>query len=264
MPALGDLNFVRRGSGEPLLLIHGLGGSIGSWDTVADALAAERELVIVDLPGFGQTPPLPGRPSIDRLADAIAAFLDRQELKGVAVAGSSMGGRLALELARRGEVGATVALDPGGFWTPKERRAFGLSVALSVKLVRLLSPLLPRLTANPVTRTLLFAQFSARPWALPAGAAHRELESFASSRAFDATLRELVGGPTQPGLAKGQARAPILIGWGRRDWVTLPRQAQRAAARFPDAQLHWFEGSGHFPHWDVPDEAARTILAATA
>lgn len=258
------MHFVRRGSGKPLLLIHGLGGSIASWDTIADALAAERELVIVDLPGFGESPPLAGAPSIDALADALVAFLDEHDLKGIDVAGSSMGARLALELARRGEVGATVALDPGGFWTRKERRVFGLSVSTSVKLVRLLEPLLPRLTANPVARALLFAQFSARPWALPADVALRELKSFVASDAFDAALRELVCGPTQPGLAPGEAQGPIVIGWGRRDWVTLPRQAQRAVGRFPDAHLHWFEGSGHFPHWDSPDETVRTVLAATA
>lgn len=264
MPELADLHHTRRGSGKPLLLIHGLGGSIASWDTVAGALAAERGLVIVDLPGFGQTPALPGPPTIERLSDALGAFLDRHDLKGVDVVGSSMGARLALELARRGQVGATVALDPGGFWTPQERRVFGTSVSLSVKLVRLLRPLLPWLTANPVTRTLLFAQFSARPWALPADAALNELESFVAAESFDPTLRELVDGPTQPGLPRGQARGPILIGWGRRDWVTLPRQAKRAIGRFPDARLHWFEGSGHFPHWDAPDETTRTILAATA
>ena len=257
------MHHIRRGSGKPLLLIHGLGGSVRSWDTIADALSAERELIIPDLPGFGQTPPLPGSPSIERLADALGAFLDKHDLKGVDAVGSSMGARLALELARRKEVGATVALDPGGFWTTKEVRVFGASVSLSVKLVRLLNPLLPKLTASPIARTLLFAQFSARPWALSADTALTELSSFVASESFDSTLRELVNGPTQPGLAKGEASGPIVIGWGRRDWVTLPRQAKRAAARFPDARLHWFEGSGHFPHWDVPDETARTILAAT-
>lgn len=78
-----------------------------------------------------------------------------------------MGARLALELARRGEVGATVALDPGGFWEGGERWAFGLSAALSIRLVRALQPAMPFLTGNPVTRTLLFAQFSGRPGGSP-------------------------------------------------------------------------------------------------
>ena len=257
------MHFARKGTGRPLLLIHGLGGSIASWDTVADALAEERELVIVDLPGFGESPPLAAAPSIAALADALGAFLEEHELQGVDVVGSSMGARLALELARRRQVGATVALDPGGFWTPKERRVFGLSVSLSVKLVRLLEPLLPRLIANPVTRTLLFAQFSARPWALPADVALNELQSFVGSDSFDSALRELVRAPTQAGIDEADQRGPIVIGWGRRDWVTLPRQAPRATRRFPGARLHWFEGSGHFPHWDSPEETVSVVLGAT-
>lgn len=81
--------------------------------------------------------------SIRTLADALVAFLHEHDLVGVDVVGSSMGARLALELARRGEVGATVALDPGGFWRPWVRRVFGTSVALSVRLLRLLCPSFP-------------------------------------------------------------------------------------------------------------------------
>jgi pimeloyl-ACP methyl ester carboxylesterase len=49
----------------------------------------------------------------------------------------------------------------------------------------------------------------------------------------------------------------------RRDLVCLPRQAERAARRFPDARLHWFERCGHFPQWDAPEEATRLILETT-
>ncbi len=258
-----SMHHVRRGAGKPLLLVHGLGGSWRSWEPVLDALAAEREVVAVDLPGFGATPPLRGEVSIRTLADALSAFLAERDLRGVDVAGSSMGARLVLELARRGEVGAAVALDPGGFWTPQERRIFGTSVALSVRLVRLLRPLLPVLLGNPVTRTLLLAQFSARPWRLSRELTLVELRSLADSPSFDAALRELVGGPTQAGMPAGVARAPIVIGWGRRDLVCFPRQAWRAARRFPDARLVWFERCGHFPQWDVPEETGRLILDAT-
>lgn len=53
-----------------------------------------------------------------------------------------------------------------------------------------------------------------------------------------------------------------MIGWGRRDRVCFPRQAKRALALFPDAQLHWFDRCGHFPHWDAPAETAQLILSA--
>jgi pimeloyl-ACP methyl ester carboxylesterase len=257
------LRFARLGRGRPLLLVHGLGGSRHSFDPITDALAAEREVIAPDLPGFGATPPLRGEVSIARLADALERFLVDQDLEGVDCAGSSMGARLVLELARRGKVGAAVALDPGGFWNDRERQVFGASVAASIALVRALQPVMPALTGSPVGRSVLFAQFSARPWRLPGDVLLREMRSFAASPSFDAALQALVHGPPQYGMPAGTARGPIVIGWGRRDLVCLPRQAARAIRRFPDARLHWFERCGHFPQWDRPDEAIRLVLETT-
>jgi pimeloyl-ACP methyl ester carboxylesterase len=257
-----DLHHERRGSGPPLLLVHGLGGSRRSFDTIAGDLAAERELVAIDLPGHGESPALPGAPTVAALADAIAAFLREQDMTGIDAVGSSLGARLVLELARRNDVGSTVALDPGGFWNDRERKVFGASVAGSVRLVRALQPVMPALTANPVARTALFAQLSARPWALHDDALLTEMRSFATAPGFDGTLRELVDGPPQEGAPAG-ATPPILIVWGRNDLVTLARQAPRAARRFPGARLELLERCGHFPHWDRPEETVRLILGAT-
>lgn len=257
------LHHVRRGSGPPLLLIHGLGSSWRSWRPILAPLEEQREVVAVDLPGFGDTPPLAGEVSIATLADALCDFLSEHELDGIDVAGSSMGARLALELARRGRIGAVVALDPGGFWNARQRRAFGASIGASVRLVRALQPVLPALTSNPAGRTMLFGQLSARPWRLDRDLALQELRSIAASPSVDAALHALVHGPPQAGLPAGAARGPIVIGWGRRDLVCLPRQARTAIARFPDARLHWFDACGHFPQWDVPAETSRLILDTT-
>ncbi|RKQ88354.1 pimeloyl-ACP methyl ester carboxylesterase [Solirubrobacter pauli] len=259
-----DLHHVHRGSGRPLLLIHGLGSSWRSWDPVLPALSAEREVIAVDLPGFGDTPPLVGEVTISTLADALEGFLNGHDLDGVDVVGSSMGARLALELARRRRVGAVVSLDPGGFWTDRQRRVFGATIGSSVKLVRALAPVLPLLVSNPVGRTLLLGQFSARPWALDGDIVLRELRGYSHSPSLDAAFQALVHGPAQAGMAAGTARGPIVIGWGRRDLVCLPSQAARAGELFPDARVHWFESCGHFPQWDVPDECSRLILDATA
>ena len=174
-----------------------------------------------------------------------------------------MGARLVLELARRRVVGAVVSLDPGGFWQGWERAFFSKSVAVSRTLVRLLDPVMPLLTGNAVTRTALLAQFSARPWDLSSSVARTEMHSFAHAPSFDALLASLVDGPEQQGIERGQALKPITIGWGRQDRVCLPRQAQRAIQKFPDARLHWFERCGHFPQWDAPRETERLILAST-
>ena len=258
-----NMNYVRKGTGPPLLLVHGLGGTWRSWETVLDALAAERDVIAPDLPGFGETPPLDGEVSIATLADALEGFLDGHGLRGVDAVGTSMGARLVLELARRRAVGATVALDPGGFWNGPERLVFGASVALSVRLLRVLGPVLPRVLASPAGRTALLLQFSARPWALDPGVALHELRGYVAAPSFDAALRALVTGPTQEGMPADEQRGPVLIVWGRQDRVCLPSQAERATARFPGARLEWLDRCGHFPQWDRPEEAVRLILAAT-
>ncbi|MDA0184963.1 alpha/beta fold hydrolase [Solirubrobacter phytolaccae] len=258
------MEYMRTGSGQPLLLVHGLGGSRHSFDPITSALAAEREVIAPDLPGFGKTPPLSGNVSIATLADALEGFIDEHDLDGVDCAGTSMGARLALELARRGRVGATVALDPGGFWNARERRVFGASVRASIAVVRALQPVMPALARSSVGRSVLLAQFSARPRRLPGHVVLREMQSYAEARAIDDTLDALVHGPPQAGMPAGTARGPIAIGWGRRDLVCLPRQAKRAIRQFPDARLHWFDRCGHFPQWDRPHEATRLILETTA
>ena len=254
------LHHVRRGTGAPLLLVHGLGGSWRSWGTVLDDLAAHREVIAVDLPGFGETPPLAGEVSIATLTDALEGFLTEQDLRGVDTVGTSMGARMVLELARRGVGRDVVALDPGGFWTPTEQKIFATSLKASIALVRRLDPVLPALLGNPVTRTALLAQFSARPWTLRPEVPLTELRRMITSPSFDAALRALAEGPTQEG---GLAPGRVTLGWGRRDGVTLPRQAPRAQRAFPGSEIHWFDACGHFPQWDVPTEAVALILART-
>ncbi len=256
-----EMSHTRAGAGRPLLLLHGLGGSRGTWGGILPALAAEREVVAVDLPGHGRTPPLRGDSSMDTLADAVTAWLAAQGLTGEDVAGSSMGARLALELARRGVVGAAVALAPGGFWRGWERAFFFATVAASVRLVRALQPALPRLTASPAGRALLFAQLSGRPARVPGDLALAELRAFAASPVFDELLRQLAFGPAQAGAAA--TPGPVTLVWGTRDAVTLPRQARRAAERFPAARLHRVRGAGHYLHWDAPAETARLVLDGT-
>lgn len=257
------LHHVRRGTGAPLLLVHGLGAGWRSWAPIIDGLAAEREVVAVDLPGFGQSAPL-AELSIASLADAVADFIEEQGLGGVATAGQSMGARIVLELARRGVGGDTVALDPGGFWTDHELALFGATLRPSIALVRLLRGALPSLLATRAGRTALLAQLSARPWALDADTVLPDVLGLADAPATDAAMDALTKGPKQKGAPAGTAPGRVTIGWGRRDRVTLPRQAERAARAYPDAELHWFEKCGHFPQWDAPDEAVRLILDRTS
>lgn len=255
------MHSTRRGTGPPILLVHGLGSSARSWSPIMDALAAHRHVIAVDLPGFGTTPPLVGEVSIRTLADALTDYLRGEGLLGIDAVGSSMGARLVLELARRGGVlGGVVSLDPGGFWQGWQRRAFFISIALSIRLVRVLKPMLPFLTRHALTRTLLLAQFSAHPWRLSPDLSLDEMRNFAASPSFDELLQDLAFGEPQVGAAPNSLEHPLIIGWGRHDRVCFPVQAKRALELFPDARLHWFEHSGHFPQWDAPEETVQLIL----
>ncbi len=258
------LNHIRYGNGQPLLLIHGLGGSWKSWMPVLDRLAKHREIIAVDLPGHGKTPPLEGPTTIATLADALTGFIQRNGFTGIDTVGSSMAGRLVLEMARRGGVlGSVVSLDPGGFWEGWQRPFFYYSLATSIRLVRGLQFAMPLLTGNAVTRSVLLAQFSARPWKLSPHLALTELRSYTSSPVFDELLYNLAYGEEQKGAARGSITKPLVIGWGRQDRVCFPSQANKALHLFPDAHLYWFNKCGHFPHWDKPAETAALILRAT-
>ncbi len=258
------LNHIRFGHGKPLLLVHGLGGSWRSWTPVLALLGAQREVVAIDLPGFGASVALDHQPSIDALADAVEDFLEKSGLRGVDAVGSSLGARVVLELARRGShVGAVVALDPGGFWQRWQAHVFFVSVWLSVRLLAILRPLLDRVLRSRAGRSLLLARLSSRPTALAPAIALEEMRGYARKPAMDSLLYQLAYREPQRGAPPGSIAAPLVIGWGRADRVCPPAQAARALALFPDARLHWFEHCGHFPHWDAPEATVKLILETT-
>ena len=255
------IHHTRTGSGKPLLLVHGLGGTCRSWDTILPALAQAREVIALDLPGHGQTPEEADSGTFAGLARSLDEWLGTEGYVGIDMVGSSMGARLVLEMTLRGRAGAVVALDPGGFWEGWERTFFRTTIAASIRLVRALRPKLPAISRNVAGRTALMAQLSAKPWALHPALISQELQSFVETRTFDALVKDLATGPPQQGTA--DTHSPVVIGWGRKDRLCLPRQASRAMAAFPQARLHWFESSGHFPMWDQPQETVRVILDAT-
>ncbi len=256
------MHYTRTGRGKPLLLVHGLGATCGSWDTISPALSQVREVIALDLPGHGQTSEEADSGTFEGLARSLDEWLGAENFTGIDMVGSSLGARLVLEMARRGRAGAVVALDPGGFWQGWERTFFKATITPSVALVRALRPALPAITGNVAGRTALMAQLSARPWALDPAFVARELKSLADTRTVNSLVKDLADGAMQEGAAA--TTAPVVIGWGRKDRLCLPQQAYRATIAFPEATVHWFERSGHFPMWDQPEETVRVILDATS
>lgn len=249
------------GSGPDLLLVHGLGSNGLTWQGLVPALAQDRRVVVVDLPGHGRTPAGPGSDTFSGLADALEAFLAAEGLGRVDMVGSSLGGRLVLEMARRGKAGAVVALDPGGFWVGWERTYLQTTLLASVAMLRGMNGLRAAVAHSPVMRSVALAQLSARPWDLDGDRVQAELDSYAGTETFVALVNDLAVAPMQAGPAAAGSGS-VTIGWGRHDRLCLPVQAARAQRAFPDAKLHWFEHSGHFPHWDEPAATIEVIRQA--
>lgn len=223
------------------------------------ALAKHREVIAIDLPGHGESAREADSGTFAGLARSLDQWILNEGLDGVDMVGSSMGGRLVLEMARRGRSGVVVALDPGGFWQGWERHFIKTTLSASGMLLRSLRPALPKLAHSASARTLLLAQLAARPWALNGDLVESELTSFACTPTFDALVQDLAYGPSQEGPAAAGSGA-VTIGWGRHDRLCFPAQAKRAQQVFPGARLVWFERSGHFPMWEQPDETVATIL----
>ena len=255
------INAVRKGSGKPLLMIHSLGSNLASWRTVWGRLGESRELILIDLPGHGASEAEEDSGTFAGLTRSLDKWLTAEGLGNVDMVGASLGGRLVLEMARRGKAGGVVALDPGGFWAGWERGYIKASLLGSVLLLRGIRPAVPALAHTLPSRSALMVQLSAHPWSLDGDLVEDELRSMTGTRTFDALVEDLAYGRSQEGpSAPGSGR--VTIGWGRHDRLCLPVQAERAQAAFPEARLHWFEKSGHFPAWDQPEETVELILSS--
>ncbi len=258
-----DLNHHRTGSGDPLVLIHGIGSRWQMWEPALDALAAEYDVLAVDLPGFGASPmPPPGTPpGAASLTTLLGEFLGSVGFEWPHVAGNSLGGLISLELARRGVARSATAISPAGFASPAEIAYARRSLWFGVRAARLLASRADRLLARPGTRRLALRQFFEHPERLSAGDAAASLRALAAAPWFDETLptlraREFSGG--------SDIRVPVTVAWGERDRLLLPRQARRAAAEIPKARMVTLRGCGHVPTYDDPAQVAKAILGTAA
>jgi pimeloyl-ACP methyl ester carboxylesterase len=253
------VSYARVGSGEPLLLLHGIGHHRQAWDPVVDILATERDVIAVDLPGFGISPALPEGLAYDlpTTTAVFGAFCEAMELDRPHVAGNSLGGLLALELGREQLARSVTALSPAGFWSEAERRyAFGVLIAMRRISQRLPLPLVERLSRSAAGRTMLTSTIYARPGRRSPEAVVAETLALAQATGFDATLR--AGNAVQftddiPGI-------PVTVAWGTRDMVLVRRQGVRAKRLIPRARLVRLPGCGHCPMNDDPALVARVIL----
>lgn len=255
------------GSGSPILLVHGLGGSIANWDIIGPRLTSRGHVVAIDLPGFGLSPPGPDW-SLDTHARAIADTIEHLGAP-VTLIGNSMGGLLSEKVAaeRPDLVEALVLIspatpprlpDPDIHWRTAGRLLIQATPGLGPAFVRLMmSRLTPRELVTETLRRVthktgnvpmeLVESFvelaetrSHFPWAddaiLKTGQSIRSL--FTRPSHFLAMIRDI--------------KAPTLVIQGAEDPIVSPNSVEWMCSLRPDWSLVVMEDTGHTPQIDAP------------
>jgi pimeloyl-ACP methyl ester carboxylesterase len=250
------LAYEKAGSGPPLLLIHGLGSCKEMWRPVVPLLAREREVVAIDLPGFAKSPA--GPRTVEGLAEAVTEFAAGLGYERPHVAGNSMGGGIALELAARGQARSACAVSPIGFANDREALYARGVLATTRALATALAPVADTVCRPRALRIAFTSHAVARPWRLPPAEAAIWTRSYADATAFWDFLRDA------PAWDAPQPVVPSTVAWGDRDRLLIySRQAPRARRRLPGAQHVTLAGCGHVPTWDDPEQVAAVLLEAS-
>jgi pimeloyl-ACP methyl ester carboxylesterase len=255
-----QLSHHRVGSGEPVVLVHGVGSFWQAWKPVVEAMRGERDVIAVDLPGFGGSPTLPIGvvPDARALAGAVADFLTELGIENPVVGGNSLGGWVALELARRGRARAVVGVSPAGFATRLESALARAQLRASWHGAK--QPAIgEQLLRRPRGRVLALGGLMGKPKQIPAAEAIAATRNLAASVGFDATVNTITKDRFTGGDEVG---VPVTLVWGTRDMILFPWQARRALRELPRARLVPLPGAGHVPMWDDPEAIARELLAA--
>ena len=260
---MASISLERRGSGDPVVLVHGIGSRWQVFEPILGRLAERHEVIAIDLPGFGASPltddVVPGPRGY---ADWLATWLADHGIRRPHVVGSSMGGGVALELGRRGVAASVTAFSPVGFWrTPGLRWTQALITTMrAASLVA--GPVLGRAVESRAARAALLAPFFGQPTRVPADVARADMASLAGAPAYAAARRAF-------GSYRVDARddlaslreIPVTIAWGTRDVVLVHRtQSARARQVLPFARHVDVPRAGHLPFHDDPAACARLVL----
>jgi pimeloyl-ACP methyl ester carboxylesterase len=253
------LNHVRRGSGEPLLLIHSLGGTLSQWNPVMELLAAHRDVIAIDMPGFGRSPLLPNEvePTARNLASAVIEFSESLGLRSrPGVAGISLGSWVAIECGRLGGASAVVALSPAGFW----RSPLGARPNTAHDLAKRIRPLVPLLMRNEELRHRALATNVHNPERVPLQDAIDLIQGYGGAEGYVEANRLMrtntIGDLTD-------LDVPLLIAWAEFDRLVRNRPLPPGLLP-PGVRQTVLPGCGHVPTWDDPELVASVILEGTS
>ena len=254
--------FHRGGTGEPLVCLHGFMDNWRTWELALPALERRRDVLAPTLPGHAGGPALSGSIDDNSMADAVEAAMDAAGFVTGHIAGNSLGGFVALQLAARGRARSVVALAPAGGWAsgdraPRELLEFQRRMQASVHATAAHADAIAATRAGRRQATdLLTVRYEHIPPELVA-------DVIAAVAACDAAPLIDYALTSDWPLDPARIGCPVRIVWGRADRL-LPWPS--AAIRFKDEllpQAEWVEldDVGHAPQLDTPLEAAELIRA---
>jgi pimeloyl-ACP methyl ester carboxylesterase len=270
LPTGTRLHYERAGKGQPVLLLHGIADSTRAWRHVMAPLAAEYDVIALDLPGCGRSDKPETDYSLGAQAAAVRFFLDALSLDLVTVVGHSLGGGVAMTFSYHypERVGRLALVASGGLGRDLHPMFKAATLPVVPKyVVRLLFDRRIRRVRNFVQ--LLYGQFGrdplfVNPWAYRAELAEllEAMESPGAQAAFFSMLGSAsnVAGQAVSALDRLHlARFPFLIVWGKEDRVFPVAHGVRAATLVPHARLVVLDGCGHLPQIECADRFIRVL-----
>jgi pimeloyl-ACP methyl ester carboxylesterase len=256
----------RGGSGPPLVCLHGFTDTWRTWELVLEQLERHHDVLAPTLVGHAGGPRLADQVSGALLADAIERAMDEAGFATAHIAGNSLGGYVALQLAARGRAESVVAFAPAGGWARGDesfRETLG-HFATMQEQCKAAAPHAAALLASAAGRRRATQRITTNHEHLPAELlAHLMLGAASCTAAPE--LIELAGREGYP-LDAERITCPVRVVWGTDDRL-LPWPSSAARYRhdwLPHADWVELDGVGHCPQLDVPVEAAQLILGFTA
>ncbi|MBA3743639.1 alpha/beta fold hydrolase [Sporichthya sp.] len=251
------LEHTRTGEGPPLVLLHGVGGRREMWDPIVPLLAPHREVITIDLPGFGASKLTDGQDlKATGYAQTVADFCAQLGLERPHYGGNSLGGWVSLEIAKAGRAASVTGIAPAGLWRRRVPRYTKWQVMGIHDLPKRLGPLMPPLMRVPPLRVALTANVMGKPWKTPRTVLMADSAAMLASEAFKLTLASASGQRFCDG---HDIEVPITIAFGTRDVILGP--GCRYRGELP-AHTRWLSprGWGHVPMYDDRKGVAAVLL----
>jgi pimeloyl-ACP methyl ester carboxylesterase len=253
------LRYAVAGDGPPLILVHGLGGTVENWRALAPPLAAAHRVLVPDLPGHGHSAPLHEARDVDALAEAVLGIADAEELGGAVWIGHSLGGVVALRAAvlRPDAVRGIVLAAAAGIGSASRAAHATVAVLGVARPGRLIAPHRRAWAGSRLGRRAAFGWWGvADPDALEPELAEAFLVGPAHHTDMQQAGRALLA--SDPRMELERVTCPCLCLWGASDnWVRVEDGMEYA--RRLRAPLRTIAGCGHLLIGERPDACLAAI-----